>query len=254
MTKSFEVNGLNKKTLIYAHRGSSSTHPENTMEAFEGALLAGADGIEFDVQLTKDGIPVIIHDETVDRTTNGKGFVKDYTLSELRELDAGVSFDTTFRGAKVPTLEEFFQWVSKTDMLLNMELKSGIVRYPGIEEIAIQYIEKYRLTERMIISSFNHYSLVEVKQLNNKMETAILYMEGIYEPWDYAKKIGAKGLHCFLPVAVPEIINGAFNAGLAVRPFTVNEEKHIYQLMKIGCTAIITDYPERSRRIRNSLE
>lgn len=249
----YGVNRL-KKTLIYAHRGSSSTHPENTMEAFEAALCAGADGIEFDVQLTKDGVPVIIHDETVDRTTNGKGFVRDFTYSELKELDAGASFDSQFKGAKIPSLDEFFQWVRKTDLLLNMEIKSGVVRYPEIEKIALQYIEKYRLNERTIISSFNHYSLVEIKRLNEQMETAILYMEGIFEPWDYAKKIGAKGLHCFLPVAVPEIVEGAFKAGLAIRPFTVNEKEHIYQLMKVGCTAIITDYPERSKQIRDSLK
>lgn len=244
---------MKNKTLIYAHRGSSSSHPENTMESFEAALNDGADGIEFDVQLTKDGVPVIIHDETVDRTTNGKGWVKDYTFSDLRELDAGSTFHSSFKDAKIPSLEEFFQWVSKTDLLLNMELKSGVVRYPEIEKISLQYIDRYGLRERTIISSFNHYSLVEINRLNDQIETAILYMEGIYEPWNYAKGIGAQGLHCFLPVAVPEIIRGALEAGLAIRPFTVNEKDHIFQLMKAGCTAIITDYPERAKQIRESL-
>src|SRR5690554_3040227 len=126
---------LNTTTLIYAHRGSSGTYPENTMEAFEAALQEGADGIELDIQLTKDGVPVIIHDETVDRTTDGKGWVKDFTFEELQRLDAGSSFHTDYKGATIPSFEEFLQWFSKTDLLLNVELKSGVVRYPNIEEI-----------------------------------------------------------------------------------------------------------------------
>ena len=107
------------KSLVYAHRGFSGSYPENTMVAFEAARLAGADGIELDVQLTRDGIPVIMHDETVDRTTDGKGWLKDYSFAELQLLDAGSWFNTEFKGARILSLEEFLLWLSKTDLLLN---------------------------------------------------------------------------------------------------------------------------------------
>lgn len=240
-------------TLIFAHRGSAGTHPENTMEAFKAAYLAGANGIELDVQLTKDLVPVIIHDETLERTTNGKGLVKDFTLEELRKLNAGSWFDPSFSSATIPTLEELLEWISTTTLILNIELKNGLVRYEGIEKIVLELVEKFDLLDRVIISSFNHYSLVEVRKLNSRVETAILFMEGIYEPWDYARSIGAQGLHCFLPVAVPELLIGAAKAQMPVRPFTVNEDAHIVSLIKGGCSAIITDWPEKAVKLRGSI-
>ncbi|PYZ94995.1 hypothetical protein CR194_05620 [Salipaludibacillus keqinensis] len=238
-------------TKIFAHRGSAGTHPENTMVSFEAALNAGADGLEFDVQLTKDQVPVVIHDETVNRTTNGKGWVKDLSYEELKTLDAGSWFDSTFSHATIPSLEELFQWASHNSMALNLELKSGLIRYQGIEKIVVDLIHTYHLEKRVIISSFNHYSLVEVHRLNPSIETAILFMEGLYEPWKYAKGIGASSLHCYLPVAVPELIQGAADAGTPVRPFTVNEEAHMRGLMRGGCAAIITDWPEKAVQIRS---
>lgn len=241
------------KTLIFGHRGSAETHPENTMVSFEAAYEAGADGVELDVQLSKDLVPVVIHDETVDRTTNGKGWVKDLTVAELKNLDAGSWFDPSCSGATIPILEEVLEWIASTPLLLNIELKSGVVRYPQIEERVLSLVKKYQLIDRVIISSFNHYSLVEIRQLDPTIETAILFMEGLYEPWNYAKSVGAKGLHCFLPVAVPELLIGAKQAGTPVRPFTVNEDKHIAALIKNGVDALITDCPEKAVKIRNEV-
>ncbi|MDG5787128.1 glycerophosphodiester phosphodiesterase [Evansella sp. AB-P1] len=244
---------MNVKTQIFAHRGSAGTHPENTMEAFEAALQVGADGIEFDVQLTKDQIPVVIHDETVDRTTNSEGWIKDFTYDELKTLDAGSWYSSEFKQSTIPTLVELLDWASDNSLLLNLELKNGVVRYPGMEKIVLDLISKYKLKDRTIISSFNHYSLVEVHRIDPTIETAILFMEGLYEPWNYAESIGASSLHCFLPVAVPELLVGAYEKGMAVRPFTVNEDKHIYTLIKGGCPGIITDWPEKASIIRDTL-
>ncbi|MCT8138480.1 glycerophosphodiester phosphodiesterase [Anaerobacillus sp. CMMVII] len=244
---------MKHKTLIFAHRGSAGTHPENTMEAFEAALQAGADGLELDVQLTKDLVPVIIHDETVERTTNGEGWVKDLTLEELQKLDAGSWFSPAFRHAKIPTLKELLQWISSTHLLLNIELKNAVIRDSGLEKIVLALVEEFGLTDRVIISSFNHYSLVDIRKMNAEIEIAVLFMEGLYEPWNYAKQIGAQGLHCYLPVAVPELLAGAAKAGMPVRPFTVNEDHHITALLKGGCSAIITDWPKRAVQIREQL-
>ena len=109
---------------VFAHRGYSGRYPENTMTAFREAMKAGTDGIELDVQLSKDGQLVIIHDETLDRTTTGKGYVKDYTLSELKQLDASGRFLT---GERIPAFEEYCEWVKDTSLVTNVELKTSIV-------------------------------------------------------------------------------------------------------------------------------
>lgn len=120
--------------INYAHRGASGYFPENTMLAFEKAVSLGATGIETDIHMTKDGVLVLIHDERVDRTTNGTGFVKDYTYKELLKLDAGSYFSKEFEGLKVPTLEELFQFASHNELKLDLELKNNIVQYENIEK------------------------------------------------------------------------------------------------------------------------
>src|SRR5690606_20002442 len=150
--------------LIIAHRGASDQAPETTMAAFRRALDIGADGIELDVHMSADGRLVVIHDETVDRTSNGKGLVKDKTLAELKELDFGSWFSEGFRGEKIPELEDVLELLSDRDVLLNIEIKNGPVFYPGIETAVADALQKYGMTDRTIISSFNHYTLVEIRR------------------------------------------------------------------------------------------
>ena len=133
---------------VFAHRGYSGKYPENTMLAFREAEKVGADGIELDVQLTKDGQIVIIHDETLNRTTNGKGYVKDYTLAELKALDASVIKGTEFSPQRIPTLEEYCDWVKGTGLVTNVELKSSIVYYPELEEKTAEMIKAFGLEDR----------------------------------------------------------------------------------------------------------
>lgn len=238
-------------TLIFGHRGSAGTYPENTMLSFLAAYQAGADGIELDVQMTKDGELVVIHDETVDRTTNGSGFVKDLMLSEILELDASFTFSDYGGKVKIPTLEEVLTWASTLpSFLINLELKNGIVDYPMIEEKTIEMVGKYGLQERTILSSFNHYSLVKCRELSNEIETAILYMEGLYEPWKYAKRVGAMGLHPHYYAVNQAIIKHSTSCQVAVRPFTVNDEGVMFSLIENGCTAFFTDFPEKAIKLR----
>ncbi len=146
---------------VAAHRGSSATHPENTMEAFAAAVAAGVDQLETDVRITKDGELVLIHDATLDRTTNGSGDVKDYTLTELKALDAGVYKGEAFAGCRIPTLIEFMDYVAQFDRLtLDIELKE----YPEVvgEEIAfsvcdrvMEIIDRYGYTDRVVINTFS---------------------------------------------------------------------------------------------------
>ncbi|WP_226667631.1 glycerophosphodiester phosphodiesterase [Metabacillus litoralis] len=238
-------------TLILGHRGAAGTYPENTMLSFKEAMKAGADGIELDVQMTKDGVLVVIHDETVDRTTNGTGFIKDLTSDEITKLDACFSFSQYSGKSFIPTLEEVLKWaVTLPTIILNIELKNGIVEYPEMEEKTISLILKYKLEDKVILSSFNHYSLVNCKSISPDIETAALYMEGLYKPWEYARSIGADSLHPHFYAAKNSIIKEAQACGVAVRPFTVNDRGVMKQLIHEKVAAIITDYPERALEIR----
>ncbi|WRP05204.1 glycerophosphodiester phosphodiesterase [Rossellomorea aquimaris] len=239
-------------TLIFAHRGSAGTHPENTMDAFYEAERVGADGIELDVQLTKDGEIVVIHDETVDRTTNGKGFVKDYTLKEIQKLQANFKFKSKlFKKNRVPSLREVFQWLKGNDMLCNIELKNSIMDYQGLEEKVIGLIREFGFEDRIIISSFNHYSIVACYRLEPAVEIAPLYSSGLYMPWIYAQSIRAKAIHPNLKAAPDEIIVEAMKNGIAVRPYTVNKIDQMVRLLSIDCSGIVTDFPDRALKLRN---
>ncbi|NMH68683.1 glycerophosphodiester phosphodiesterase [Bacillus sp. RO3] len=238
-------------TLIFAHRGSAGTHPENTMEAFYEAERVGADGIELDVQLTQDGEIVVIHDETVDRTTNGKGFVKDYRLIDIQKLQANYKFKSKlFKKNRVPSLREVFEWLKGNDLLCNIELKNSIMDYEGLEEKVIQLIREFGYENRIIISSFNHYSIVACYRLEPAVEIAPLYSSGLYMPWIYAQSIRAKAIHPNVKAAPDYIIEESLRNGIAVRPYTVNKINQMERLMKIGCSAFVTDFPERAVKLR----
>lgn len=232
------------KTLVIAHRGDSKNAPENTIAAFKRAMELGADGIELDVQLTKDGHLVVIHDETVDRTTNGEGFVKDFTLEEIKKLDAGIKFGEKFAGERIPTLYEVFELIEDKDFLVNIEIKSGIVLYPGIEEKLIKAIKEYNFEERVIISSFNHYSLRDVKKMAPHLKIGLLYQCGLVEPWHMALRMEAYSLHPFYFNIIPELVEGCKKNGVKLFPWTVDRKEDMERMLKAGVDGIITDDPE----------
>ncbi|MBM7693240.1 glycerophosphoryl diester phosphodiesterase [Peribacillus deserti] len=237
-------------TQIFAHRGSAGTHPENTMMSFHEALRSGAEGIELDVQLSKDGQVVIIHDESVDRTTNGKGYVKDLNFDEIKAFNASHKFTKQYGKTSIPTLEEFFLWFKYTALICNIELKNGVYPYPGLEEKVIGLIRKFNLQERIILSSFNHYSIVHCFQLAPEIEIAPIYSNGLFMPWIYARSIRGKAIHPSIKVISDSMIIESMKAGIAVRPYTVNSEAHMKRLIDIKCSAFFTDFPEKAVRSR----
>ena len=234
-------------TLNIAHRGASSLAPENTLAAFRKAAELGADGLELDIQFSKDGKLVVVHDELLNRTTNGKGLVKDYTLAELKELDAGSWFSPEFAKEPIPTLEEVL--AEFPDLHINIEIKSGVILYPGIEKAVLDLVSKHKLEEKVLISSFNHYSLVECNEINPEVPIGILYMAGLYEPWDYAKKLGCYSIHPFFYGVQPEIIQGCKENRLAIYAWTVDDSKTMAALCKGGVDAIITNRPQDLKEI-----
>lgn len=259
---SYILNSINTKrelgsdimTLIFAHRGYSAKYPENTMKAFKEAEKAGADGIELDVQFTKDGEIVVIHDETVDRTTNATGKVKDYSFEELRKLDASYKNKSLLRKEPIPSLNELLEWLKSNQLKCNIEIKSNIDTFMKIEQPVIEMIRHYGLSDRIIISSFNHYSLVYCYRMAPEIEIAPLYAEGLYMPWVYAESIRAKGMHPKHLVAPNEIIRASLEYGIEVRPYTVNKEKDMRRLYEIGCSAFITDDPVTAIKIRKEYQ
>ena len=236
-------------TLIFGHRGSKGTHPENTMPSFMEAARVKADGIELDVQLTKDEEVVIIHDDKVDRTTDGKGYVRDYTLSEIKKLNAGYKFKEGKFYAEIPTLDEFLHWFKTTNMICNIELKTYDVSKFTLEKKVLDLVRNYQLEDRIIFSSFNHYSIVYLHQWAPEIETAPLFMEGIYMPWVYAKSIRSKGIHPHYKVCPEKLVIESQKNGIAVRPFTVNAIKDLERYFRVQTAAVFTDYPEKAKEV-----
>ncbi|MCM3634660.1 glycerophosphodiester phosphodiesterase [Paenibacillus camelliae] len=236
-------------TVNYAHRGASGYCPENTMAAFTYAVELGATGIETDVQMTADGELVLIHDESLLRTTGVNKLVKDVTLSELKALDAGSWYSDRFTGEKVPTLDELLELAKLHGLILNIEIKSGIVQYPGIERKILNSIEKHGLKQQCIISSFNHYALAACQAIDPKVATGILYMEGLYQPWNYAKTLGATALHAPKYAVNSEWVSEAKRNGVIYNVWTVNEVHEMEACLKAGVEGIITDYPDRLHQL-----
>lgn len=245
------MGGLHLK--VYAHRGSSGTHPENTIAAFRAAAVLPVYGVEFDVHMTKDGELVVIHDESIDRTSNGKGFIKDMTLAELKHYDVGKGFSPKFKGETIPTLREVLYVFKDTHHHLNIELKSDIFPYDGMEQKVLQMLKDYRLEERVVISSFNHEMVRNFKKIAPQIETAILFVEVMIAPHEYAKVVGADAVHAFFPTVLRPMGQEVVASGRKVRVFTVNEELYADTLKEIGVDAIFTDYPEKMYRHLNIL-
>ncbi|MBT2677574.1 glycerophosphodiester phosphodiesterase [Bacillus sp. ISL-35] len=239
-------------TLILAHRGYAAEYPENTMLAFKEAEKAGADGLELDVQMTKDGELVVIHDEKVDRTTDGTGLVKDYNYKELRKLDARFKFSAQSEKQQIPALDEVLEWLAGTELNCNIELKNTIIPYDGMEEKVIHMIRDYQLSDRIIISSFNHYSIVHSYMMAPDIEIAPLLSDGLYMPWVYAQSIRAKGFHPHWRAAPDEIIKASLESGIDVRPYTVNKDAELERLFRVNCSAVITDDPAKAFQIRGT--
>ncbi len=237
-----------------AHRGASGYAPENTMIAFKLAEKMDADFIELDVHICKSGELIVCHDETVDRTTNGSGYIKDLTLEELKTLDAGSHFDEKFSDAQIPTFIEVLEWIKDRSIGLNIELKNAPIFYPNMEEEVLELIEKYDLSDRVILSSFNHYSLAKCKQLNPNIRTGLLYMAGLFKPWDYCKSVHADAIHPLFYGVVPEIIKGCKENKIAINAWTVDDEAYMRTLIGFEIEGIITNFPDKAKKILDDLQ
>jgi glycerophosphoryl diester phosphodiesterase len=227
---------------VAAHRGYSGLYPENTMLAFRKAAEAGADEIELDVQLTKDGTVVVIHDESVDRVTNGKGFVRDYAFEELKALDASTLHGGAFGFNPVPSLDEYFSWVRNTGITTNIELKNGVFYYEGLEEKTAALIRKHRLEEQVMFSSFNPVSLLACKKLLPQVPCGFL-TTGIGNAAYFVRSSGFEYYHPLIDSLNDRIIAECRARGVELNVWTVNDMAGLLRVQKWGCRGVITNFP-----------
>ena len=240
-------------TKIFAHRGSKGTHPENTLASFKEAVRVGSDGIELDVHLTKDGQLVVIHDETVDRTTNGTGEIRNITLAEIKAMDAGSWFHNTYAGEKIPTLEEVLLLLKELGFngQLNIELKTDIIQYEGLVEkcLALQGTKTWPFT--IVYSSFNPYTLLELKKMKPDQEIGLLF-----ESVEWANKGDAmlekESYHPDLKL-LDWTLKWNTNQ-LPLRVWTVNEDTDINRCFELNIEAIFTDYPQKALQLKENYE
>lgn len=238
------------ESRIIAHRGASKYAPENTMPAFQLAYEMKADGIETDVQLTRDGIPILIHDETLQRTTGVKGFVKNYTLEEIQKLDAGSYFSPKFTGSKIITLEAFLEWASSKALYLNLELKNNKIDYKDLEHKVLQLLERFQLKEQTTISSFNPASVKRMRELDCSLDIALLRSRKHENLTEYAVSLGATSLHINYRLFNHSLIEESKNQNLPIRVYTVNRRSSIIKCLRRQCDAIITDVPNKAVKIK----
>ena len=237
------------RPLIWAHRGASGHAPENTLPAFRLAAEMGADGVELDVQLSKDGEIVVCHDETVDRTSSAKGCVRDYTLDELKRMDFSCG-NLAWEGVRIPTLEEVLDLLEGTGLTVNIELKTGVFFYPGLEEKVVELVRRKGWQDRILYSSFNHRSLQLIRGIDPQARTGLLYADGLVRVVPYAREVGVSALHPALyNLQYPDVVREARENGLDINVWTVNSEAEILLCRGMGVHAIITNYPDKVRRI-----
>ncbi len=245
------------QTKIFGHRGASQYAPENSMEAFQLAYDMGADGIEFDVQMTRDGYLVVIHDEEISRVSSGRGYVKDYTLEELRSFQ----FNRThpeYEEVKIPLLEEVLdQFVEKRtnddkEFLFNLELKNNIFPYEGMEEKVMKLVKEKEALGRTLFSSFSHASMLKLRELERSAKVAFLYCDGIMDIGDYAEKYKINTVH---PAWYLLNRKGTFEVlrerGIEINIWTVNSGKEIRRFCEMGVNGIMTNKPNLGCEIRD---
>ncbi|SNV29611.1 Glycerophosphoryl diester phosphodiesterase [Cutibacterium granulosum] len=212
------------------------------MSAFLAALVSGADAIELDVHLTRDGHVVVCHDETIDRTSNGHGRIVDQSLQQLRAY----SFASGKPGwgyEPIPELDDVLALSCRCDAIVNIELKNSLIRYPGLEQKVVDAVRRHHMADRVVISSFNHRSLVLLADLAPDIRRGMLYEDDLVDPWSYAATLKVQAVH-----PRHQLLSGRDDVptfhehGLGVRAWTVNTEQ-AREAAHLGVDAVITNYP-----------
>ena len=242
---------------IFAHRGASAYAPENTLEAFELAVKMGADGVELDVHMTKDGELVVAHDEEISRVADGLGLIHNMTTSELKKH----RFNRThpeFRDATIPTLREVYELLKPTGLHINTELKTSRIRYEHMEEKCVKLADELGMSGRVLYSSFNLASLKLLKHIDPNVKVGLLRTpigklndRKLIDPWDLAHLLGIDAIHPhFSELLLYNEAGKAHDIGMQVNVWTVNDEADMRKCLDAGADMLIGDYPDRMVKVR----
>lgn len=242
-------------SLILGHRGASAYAPDNTRSAFEMAIKMGADGVETDIHLTKDGIPVIQHNYTIDKNSNGSGWVEELTLDELSMLDFGSWFSDDFKGEKILTLDECLKIADKHMSLINLELKRATVKRSAIVEATLEVVKKYKMQDRVLISSFDHKLVKKAQIMCPEVLTGALYDEAEVEQDNiaeiladapaYVEKLGFDFANPHVNYLIEDgLMERYHQKGIGVAVWTVDKPYIAKQCFKKGVKCIITNKPD----------
>jgi glycerophosphoryl diester phosphodiesterase len=238
------------RVWVVGHRGAMGHRPENTFASFEHGLELGADWIELDVHLTRDGALAVIHDESVDRTTDGHGLVKDHTLAELKLLDAGAWFGPAYAGQRIPTLDEVLDWARRRGTVVDIEIKNAPIYYTDIEDAVVKALDRQQMAEQVIVISFDHATVKRVKALDARIATGVLYAG---RPVDggigLAREANADALLPHWAYVTSEDVHVAHEAGLAVAPWATSDPQVLRHLIAAGVDGIGTNHPDVLRGI-----
>jgi len=237
--------------MIIGHRGDSAHAPENTLSAFQAALLAGADAIEFDVKLTSDGRVVIIHDQSLERTTNGTGRVVEKSLGELRSLEAGAHFPGRHPGERIPTLDEVFDQFGR-QLFMNIELTNYLTPQDGLVAAVIELVRRFKMEDRILFSSFLPWNLSIARRALPNIPCGLLTMRGWMGAW--GRKIGWRAktyaaLHPFYTDVDEGMVERVHAAGKRFNVWTVNAEEDLRRMIGYGVDGLITDDPALAGRL-----
>lgn len=233
-----------RKTVVFGHRGAKAYAPMNTIPAFELAYEQGAVGIELDVHRSKDGHPVIVHNFTIDETTNGEGNVTQKTLAELKALDAGSWFSDEFIGVQVPTLDEVFEAVGQK-LLINVEIKSMDQETDGVEQIVADCIRRHAMSERVIVSSFNPYTLKRFRAIMPEVMMGFLYAPNVpMDTTSIMEDYPHEARHPYHDMIDEAYMTWAKERNYYVNTWTVNDPDRAEDLQRLGVNVIVTDVPD----------
>ena len=249
--------------LRIAHRGASARAPENTLAAFKEAIRLGADSIELDVHLSADGVPMVIHDDSVDRTTNGRGAVAALTCRSLRRLDAGAWFSSRFRGERIPTLEEALE-CARGRCGLNIEVKApaGGRRLAGrtgrtgasdagaVARAVARAVSRTGFREPLIVSSFSARALLQTRAVMSKVPIGFLASRSLRGLRALHRKAGLYAVHPHVRLAAARRVRLAHRLGLLVLFWTVNDARLMRRLLALGCDGLMTDDPAIFQELR----
>jgi len=238
--------------LNIAHRGGGGEAPENTLAAFELALRQGADGIELDVRLSSDGVPVVIHDPRLGRTTSGHGWVSEHRANALRRLDAGSWFNRRFPekarhryvGAKIPLLSEVLAWVGQHKIQVFVEIKRGRGTYPGIEAKVLEEIERAGIRGLVTIISFHLRTLRRVRELDSYLSLGLDVSRSLLAI-RRTRSLEGKAILPHWAIASRRFIRRAHGQALRVFTWTVDHRARMERMIAAGVDGIITNYPSR---------